>query len=430
MTSRIISQLIILYFLLGIVESCSDFVFLVDTEIDDSPLGRGLQRRRDLVLKAAEQLDLSTGLHRVALIIYGKRPSDELLAGSFDDFATTDEFVQVLKSEFDALLLRNETRRLLPSIGSADALEILLKRVLSKKRMNSPVVVLAFTDGRIRPNEAARLERISAQLSKKHYIHTFAINPEGSISVERLATLELLTNGDKKAIVTSQNRQISAEQKMNDILAPFLSCQKFSKSRILRRKPKVATTAAPRQVDPECLIDVVLLMDFSGGAVDKREKYLNLGAELIKDVKLGPDAVQVAFVRFSGPKRTDTVFHLKKHQNAKNAVFEMLATPSLGGTTRIGAAMLDAFREFDAKFGGRSTAQKVMIVFTDGFSQDDPTDAAVKLYQENIRLFSVAVEDHNLPADFDNLKAIATNLLKMARKLNCVQTRKKGTPGI
>uniref|UniRef100_A0A914YLB9 VWFA domain-containing protein n=1 Tax=Panagrolaimus superbus TaxID=310955 RepID=A0A914YLB9_9BILA len=150
-------------------------------------------------------------------------------------------------------------------------------------------------------------------------------------------------------------------------------------------------------------------MDFSGGARDKREKYINIAAEMIRNMQLGEDATQIAFVRYSGLRRTDSVFHLKKHYNASEAIEEIDRTPTLGGLTRTGAAMLDAAKEFDRRFGGRTTAQKFMVVFTDAYSQDDPVDASAKLYQERVKVLAVAVDDASQPPDHEQLKAIATD---------------------
>ena len=150
-------------------------------------------------------------------------------------------------------------------------------------------------------------------------------------------------------------------------------------------------------------------MDFSGGAVDKREKYLNLSADLIRNLQLGPLASQIAFVRYSGPKRTDAVFHLKKHYKPEDAIKEMSQTPSLGGTTRTGEALLQSLQEFQPKFGGRKNAEKIIIVFTDGYSQDDPVDASTAIFKQNIQIYSVAVTDTILPPDLEQLKSIASD---------------------
>uniref|UniRef100_A0AC35EQ17 VWFA domain-containing protein n=1 Tax=Panagrolaimus sp. PS1159 TaxID=55785 RepID=A0AC35EQ17_9BILA len=197
--------------------------------------------------------------------------------------------------------------------------------------MGAPVILLFFTDGKARENENGRLRKLTAKLSKKHYIHSFVINSESSISEER------------------------------------------------------------------------------GGARDKREKYINIASEMIRNMQLGENETQIAFVRYSGLKRTDTVFHFKNHYNASEAIEEIAKTPTLGGTTQTGAAMLDASKEFDRRFGGRTTAQKFMIVFTDAYSQDDPIDASAKLYQERVKVLAVAVDDAIQPPEHEQLKSIATD---------------------
>lgn len=71
--------------------------------------------------------------------------------------------------------------------------------------------------------------------------------------------------------------------------------------------------------------------------------------------------------------------------------------------------MLHARREFEPKFGGREKAGRVMIVFTDGYSQDDPSEIAPELRRERIHVYAVAVEDEELKPNEDQLKAIASS---------------------
>lgn len=78
---------------------------------------------------------------------------------------------------------------------------------------------------------------------------------------------------------------------------------------------------------------------------------------------------KVAAIRYSGPKRSDTLFHLRKHSSAEAAIKEMQKAPSSGGTTRTGEAIQYAIGEFDEKYGGRKDAKKMLIIFTDGYSQ-------------------------------------------------------------
>lgn len=45
----------------------------------------------------------------------------------------------------------------------------------------------------------------------------------------------------------------------------------------------------------ECLLDIVFLMDFSDGASDKRQAYIDLVSTLIRELDLGQTLAQVLF---------------------------------------------------------------------------------------------------------------------------------------
>jgi hypothetical protein len=64
-----------------------------------------------------------------------------------------------------------------------------------------------------------------------------------------------------------------------------------------------------------CQVDIVLLVDMSGGALNKRERYLALASELVRALDIGEFAAKMALVRYSGKGRTDTVFRLKNKFN-------------------------------------------------------------------------------------------------------------------
>lgn len=83
----------------------------------------------------------------------------------------------------------------------------------------------------------------------------------------------------------------------------------------------------------------------------------------------------------------------------------------MSGTTRTAEAMLHGLKEFNSTFGGRmkNEAQRRMIVFTDGYSQDDPSEVARTLAHEQVHVFSVAVEDINVNPNVEQLKAIASD---------------------
>uniref|UniRef100_A0A158Q887 VWFA domain-containing protein n=1 Tax=Elaeophora elaphi TaxID=1147741 RepID=A0A158Q887_9BILA len=173
------------------------------------------------------------------------------------------------------------------------------------------------------------------------------------------------------------------------------------------------TTATTRNIPvksdikPECLLDVVFLMDFSGGTSDKRNIYIDLVSNLIRSLNLNQTSAHVAAIYYSGPKRARTQFHLRKHSTTEEAIKDLHQAPSNGGTTRTGEAIYYAINEFDEKFGARKGARKMMIIFTDGYSQDDTTEASQAAHSKGIELKVVSVEDENLPPDMQQIIAIA-----------------------
>lgn len=78
---------------------------------------------------------------------------------------------------------------------------------------------------------------------------------------------------------------------------------------------------------------------------------------------------KVAVIYYSSSKRSRTLFHLRKHSRADEAILDLEQAPSNGGTTRTGEAIYYAINEFNEKYGARRDARKMMIIFTDGYSQ-------------------------------------------------------------
>uniref|UniRef100_A0A915PJS8 VWFA domain-containing protein n=1 Tax=Setaria digitata TaxID=48799 RepID=A0A915PJS8_9BILA len=156
----------------------------------------------------------------------------------------------------------------------------------------------------------------------------------------------------------------------------------------------------------ECLLDVLFLMDFSGGTSDKRAIYIDLVSRLIRSLDISQTSAHVGTVYYSGPKRARTLFHLRKHSTAEEAIKDLGEAPSNGGTTRTGEAIYYAISEFDEKFGARKDARKMLIIFTDGYSQDDPTKAGRMARSKGIELKAIVVEDENVPPDTEQIIAI------------------------
>ncbi|TKR60877.1 hypothetical protein L596_028059 [Steinernema carpocapsae] len=184
-----------------------------------------------------------------------------------------------------------------------------------------------------------------------------------------------------------------------------------STSTTTTKKTTTTTTTTPKPFTgkPGCQSDVVILLDLSGGARDKHDNYLQFSSDLVKAFKIGPFDTQVAIVRYSGPGRTESQFHLNKHAERSSMTDEIASIQPMGGTTRTGEALLFAAEEFSEKLGARPKSERSIVVFTDGYSQDDPSDAARTVQRKGIHVYAVAVENDEVPPNTEQLLTIASD---------------------
>ncbi|EYC09929.1 hypothetical protein Y032_0058g2894 [Ancylostoma ceylanicum] len=164
--------------------------------------------------------------------------------------------------------------------------------------------------------------------------------------------------------------------------------------------PPVARTVPPLRnpLFHSCIADIIFLMDFSDGTGDKSKRYLDIAAAAVGHLPIASNAVRVSLVRYSGPGRAETLFHLDKHANKDDLIEELFRMEPTGGTTRTGEAIHYALKEFhNKKHGARKYARKFIVVFTDGYSQEDPSPAAEAARTDGVIMLAVAVDDKLKP---------------------------------
>ncbi|KAJ1348211.1 hypothetical protein KIN20_003465 [Parelaphostrongylus tenuis] len=175
---------------------------------------------------------------------------------------------------------------------------------------------------------------------------------------------------------------------------------------------RITTTTKPttttQRVPIGCVADVIFLMDFSDSNGNNSKHYLDVAAATVGKLPIASNAVRVALIRYSGPGRTETLFHLDKHKRKDNLIEELLHNEeTTGGTTRTGEAIRHAIKEFsNPKHGARKNAQKVIVVFTDGYSQDDPATAVDEARRASITMLVVAIRDTLVPPNEEELAVI------------------------
>ncbi|PIC36157.1 hypothetical protein B9Z55_015256 [Caenorhabditis nigoni] len=142
-----------------------------------------------------------------------------------------------------------------------------------------------------------------------------------------------------------------------------------------------------------CELDLVLVLDFSTTTDPVYNSYKDLSKRLVQQLKIGPHYTQVAAVTFATVGRTRVRFNLKKYSTQEEVLRGIDKLQSKGGTTAIGAGIEKALTQIDESEGARpGIATKVMIVFTDGWSNKgpDPEKRARDAVNAGFEMYTVA----------------------------------------
>ncbi|ETN80514.1 von Willebrand factor type A domain protein [Necator americanus] len=142
-----------------------------------------------------------------------------------------------------------------------------------------------------------------------------------------------------------------------------------------------------------CELDLVLVMDFSTTTDPIIRFYKELAQKLISALKIGPHYTQVAVVTFATVGKTRTKFNLKRYKTQPEVLHAIAQLETSGGTTAIGAGIKEGIKQTSEKEGARpGIATRVMIVFTDGWSNKgpEPEDIAREAVSQGFELYSVS----------------------------------------
>uniref|UniRef100_A0A8C2JKZ4 Collagen, type XIV, alpha 1b n=1 Tax=Cyprinus carpio TaxID=7962 RepID=A0A8C2JKZ4_CYPCA len=176
--------------------------------------------------------------------------------------------------------------------------------------------------------------------------------------------------------------------------------------------PTIPSTPAPpptlpatKEVCRAAKADLVFLVDGSWSIGDdnfqKIIRFLYSTAGALD--RIGPDGTQVAIAQFSDDARTE--FRLSSYDNKENLLDAIQRISYKGGNTKTGRAMQHVKDSvFSAVGGARRGVSKVLVVLTDGRSQDDVLQVSQDIQTEGYTVFAIGFAD----ADYGELVSIAS----------------------
>ncbi|XP_066434556.1 collagen alpha-1(XIV) chain isoform X2 [Eleutherodactylus coqui] len=173
------------------------------------------------------------------------------------------------------------------------------------------------------------------------------------------------------------------------------------------RPPTIPPPSIPpaKEVCKSARADLVFLVDGSWSIGDdnfhKVIQFLYSTAGSLDEI--GPDGAQVGIVQYSDDARTE--FKLKTYKSKESLLAAINGISYKGGNTKTGRALKHVREElFTVESGMRKGVPRVLVVITDGRSQDEAIKIANEMQLEGVSIFAIGVAD----ADYAELVNIGS----------------------
>ncbi|XP_024154110.1 collagen alpha-1(XIV) chain isoform X3 [Oryzias melastigma] len=165
------------------------------------------------------------------------------------------------------------------------------------------------------------------------------------------------------------------------------------------------TIPSAKEVCRAAKADLVFLVDGSWSIGD--DNFLKIIRFLYSTVgaldRIGPDGTQVAIAQFSDDARTE--FKLNSYTDKERLLDAINKISYKGGNTKTGRAIQHVKENiFTAEGGVRRGIPNVLVVLTDGRSQDDVNKVSKEMQMEGYIVFAIGFAD----ADYGELVSIAS----------------------
>ncbi|XP_075702349.1 collagen alpha-1(XX) chain [Rhinoderma darwinii] len=237
-------------------------------------------------------------------------------------------------------------------------------------------------------------------------LRTAAIEPTPPVESSTTET-ERATENDQPVTLSTklQGSDVKRSSPQNATIAPKPT-QKIS-SKMERDVP--ATSGTPRrgsihQCDTALEWDIILLVDSSWSVGRTNFRLVkNFLWGILSPLHISRDKIRVGLSQYSREPQTE--WDLNTYSHKAEVLDAVKRVKYKGGNTFTGMALIHVLEEnLRAASGARPLARKVLILLTDGKSQDDAIVVSKSLKQSGIYIFAIGVKN----ADESELREIAS----------------------
>lgn len=139
-------------------------------------------------------------------------------------------------------------------------------------------------------------------------------------------------------------------------------------------------------------MDLIFILDSSGSVAQTFQRELEFAASIVDRLIIGPQNARIAALKYAGSGKARVLFQFNKYNNSEGVKNAILAATFVSGTTATNEALELAAKEYDPAKGARpGEARFIVVVFTDGFSQDDVGQGAKLLQSKGATVYAIGV---------------------------------------
>uniref|UniRef100_A0A8C4TTQ4 Collagen alpha-1(XX) chain n=1 Tax=Falco tinnunculus TaxID=100819 RepID=A0A8C4TTQ4_FALTI len=218
----------------------------------------------------------------------------------------------------------------------------------------------------------------------------------GGLSPTKEYTLQVyVLNGSQEALFAK--RKFVSKYSLSSFTIGFLNMRSFP------------PPGSQFQCDTSAMIDIVLLVDGSWSIGRSNFKLIKeFLSNLISPFSIDQDKIRVGLSQYSSDPRTE--WDLSAYSTRDQVLEAVRSLRYKGGNTFTGLALTHVLEQnLKPAAGARLEAEKLVILLTDGKSQDDANLAAQTLKNLGIEIFAIGVKN----ADEAELKQVASEPLEL-----------------
>ncbi|KAL0985324.1 hypothetical protein UPYG_G00155490 [Umbra pygmaea] len=351
--------------------SLADIVFIVDESWSIGPTN--FQLVRGFIQKIVDGLNMGLNGARVGIVLYNDKASAQVYLNSFQEKSNILNFIKILPYHGGGT-------------KTGEALEFARTNMFisehgSRKAHGVQQVAIVITDGKSQDNITSR-----AAALRRAGVSVYAVGIKDA-DVKELRQIASYPAKKHVLMVDSFANLKTLEKKLKKNL-----CYNILQRPVKEYAMKYIAKKSCVETDEA---DIFFLIDHSGSIeypdFADMKKFMN---EFIRTFRIGPQHVRVGVVKFSDSPTLE--FTLTTYTDQASLEKAVNGITQLGGGTRIGEALAfmgPYFKEAEVTRGHR--CREILILITDGKSQDEVREQAKKLRDQKVTIYAIGVKEAN-----------------------------------